>query len=80
MDLIKKLFPISNRATDVLGLVISIIIYLILPTLLGILSSCVSCAGISLLNWLLGVILSVIGLYCTVGIVVSILIFCKVIK
>lgn len=78
MDLVKKFFPISMRATDVIGLVISIIIYALLPTVLGIVNSCLG--GIPVIGWVLGVILSLIGIYCLIGIVLAILIFCKVIK
>ena len=78
MDLVKKIFPISTRATDVLGLIISIIIYAILPTVLGLVNSCIG--GIPVIGWLMGVILSVVGIYCFIGIVLAILIFCKVVK
>ena len=78
MDIVKKFFPISMRATDVLGLIISIVIYAILPTVLGLVNSCVG--GIPVINWLMGIILSVSGLYCFIGIVLAILVFCKVIK
>ena len=78
MDLVKKFFPVSLRATDVLGLVISIVIYLIIPVVLGIFNSLLS--GIPVIGWLLGVIVSLIGIYCTVGIVLAVLIFAKVIK
>jgi len=78
MDLVKKFFPISMRATDVIGLVISIIIYALLPTVLGLVNSCIG--GIPVIGWIMGIILSLIGIYCLVGIVLAILIFCNVIK
>ncbi len=75
MDLVKKFFPISMRATDVIGLVISIIIYALLPTALGLVNSCLG--GIPVIGFLMGLILSVIGIYCLIGIVLAILVFCK---
>lgn len=75
MDLIKKFFPVSMRATDVMGLVISLIIYLLLPTALGLVNSCLG--GIPVIGWLLGIILSLIGIYCLIGIIISILVFLK---
>lgn len=78
MDLIKRLFPLSFKAKDILGLVIYLIIYLVLPTALGFISSLLS--GVPVLGTILGIIVWASGIYCFVGIVLLILAFLKIIK
>ncbi len=74
-----SLFPISARAKKgLLGLVVSIIIYAILaailPAILGIFK------WGSLLGKVVGIAQWVVGAYCTVGVIVSILAFLKIVK
>lgn len=76
--MIQKLFPFSTRSTDLVGLIISIAIYIVVPAIIGWLTSLLS--GIPVIGWALGVISGLIGLYALIGIVVSVLIFLKVIK
>lgn len=78
MDIVRRFFPFSTRATDVIGLIITIIIYALIPVVLGIISALLG--GIPIIGWLINIIMSVIDLYCFIGIVLAILIFCKVIK
>ncbi|MBE6754241.1 MAG: hypothetical protein E7559_07835 [Ruminococcaceae bacterium] len=78
MDLVKKFFPVSTRSSELVGLIISLVIYIVLPTVFGWVVSLLS--GIPLIGWLLGVIAGLIGLYCFIGIIISVLIFFKVIK
>ncbi len=75
MDLVKKYFPVSLRATDVIGLVISIIIYLLAPVVLGIVASLLS--SIPVIGWLVGIVMTLVDIYCFVGIVLAVLIFLK---
>lgn len=75
MDMIKKYFPVSTRANDITGLIISIIIYLLAPVVLGIVSSLLS--GIPVIGWLIGIVMTLIDIYCFVGIVLAVLIFLK---
>lgn len=74
MDLIKKIFPFSFKAADVVGLIISIVIYVVAPTVLGILGN------IPLIGFVFDILAWAAGIYCTIGIVLSILYFVKVIK
>lgn len=78
MDLIKRLFPLSFKAKDILGLVIYLIIYLVLPAALAFISSLLS--GVPVLSTILGIIVWASGIYCFVGIVLLILAFLKIIK
>ncbi|MBQ4313224.1 MAG: hypothetical protein IJC18_03335 [Clostridia bacterium] len=76
--MIKKLFPTSTRATDLTGLIVSLLIYIVLPAIVHLVANLLG--GIPLIGWILGIIAGVIDLYCLIGIVVSLLIFFKVIK
>ena len=74
-----KYFPISARAKkDVVGLIVSILIYLVVSAVLGFVFSLLS--DIPLIGWIIGIVGGLVGLYCFIGIVVSILVFLKVIK
>ena len=74
-----KFFPISARAKkDVVGLIVSILLYIVVSAVLGFVFSLLS--AIPLVGWIIGIIGSLVGLYCFIGIVVSILVFLKVVK
>lgn len=79
MDMVKKYFPKSFGLEDVKALVISILIYIVVDVLCGVV--CAVLGIIPLLGgiaaWVLG---TVVGIYTTVGIVLSVLSFLKVIK
>ena len=78
MDIIKKLFPLSFKAKDVVGLIIYLVIYLVLPTALGFLAGLLS--KVPILGTIMGIISWASGIYCFIGIVLLILAFLKVIK
>ena len=73
-----KFFPISSRAKDLKGLLISILIYIVVSFLIGL--GLKVLAILPLIDILLGIIGWVVELYIAVGVVVSILVFFKVIK
>ena len=79
MDMVKKYFPKSFGLEDVKALLISILIYIVVDILCGVV--CAVLGIIPLLGgiaaWVIG---TVVGIYTTVGIVLSILSFLKVIK
>ena len=72
MDLIKKLFPYSFGASDVVGLVIKILVYMV--------ASAVICFVLSLIPLVGGIASWVVGTYCTIGWIVAILVFLKIVK
>ena len=79
MDTLKKFFPLSFKfAKDVANLIIGIIIYVaigaIAPAILGILGF------LPIIGWILGIVSSLVGIYCLAGIVIQILVFAKVLK
>lgn len=73
-----KLFPISMRARDIVGLVVSILVYLVIggavTTVLGWLS------GLLLIGWIFRVVSGIVDLYCLCGIIVSVLVYLKIVK
>lgn len=72
MDMLKKFFPYSFGAKDVAGLVIKIIVYLVVSGILGFVIGLIPLVG--------GLIASLIGLYSTVGIVLTVLDYLKILK
>lgn len=89
MSFLKKLYSSAFKMQkgNVKPFVILLVIYVLVPAIIGtafgLLSGLVfnniGTVG-TVLNWVLGVISSLIGLYCLGGIVVAILKFCDVIK
>lgn len=86
MDTLKKFFPISFGASDVAGLIIKILIYIVVAVLGGVVVgvaawvlSIIPIVG-GLLAWLVGVVGSVVGLYALAGIVIALLDYFKVLK
>ncbi len=79
MDALKKIFPLSFKfAKDVANLIIGIIIYVVIgaiaPIVLGILGF------LPIIGWILGIVSSLVGIYCLAGIIIQVLVFCKVLK
>ncbi len=79
MDILKKVFPISFKfANDVANLIIGIIIYVVIgaiaPVVLGILGF------LPVIGWILGIVASLVGIYCLAGIIIEVLVFAKVLK
>lgn len=72
MDLIKKVFPYSFGAASVKDLIIKVLVYLVASSLLGWLLGLIPLLG-GILSW-------VVGIYCTVGWILVVLDFLKVIK
>ena len=90
MSTLKKFFPYSFGANDTTSLVTRIIVYVCVPAILGA-ATWLLCTIIgfipfigeivaAILGWLLGIVSSLFGTYCTVGIVFLILSYCKVFK
>ena len=78
MDMLKKFFPFSFGATDVVNLVIRAIVYLVAGALGGVIIGIV--AAVPVIGWLLGIVGGFIDLYVLVGIVLMVLDYLKVLK
>ncbi len=79
MDALKKIFPLSFKYTkDVANLIIGILIYIVVGIIGGVL------IGIVGLIPFVGIVLALVGglldLYVVAGIVIQVLVFCKVLK
>lgn len=87
MDILKKFFPLSwKQVADVSSFVIGIIIYAVAAIIAGaviflatMLTGWIPVVG-ALIGWALGLVGSLIDLYCVAGIVILILVYTKVIK
>ena len=87
METLKQIFPLSFKRTDtVANLIIGILIYLVIGALAGalialstLLTGWIPVVG-GIIGWALGIVSSLIGLYVLAGIIIQILVFCKVIK
>lgn len=87
METLKKFFPISFKYTkDGASLAIGIILYVIIGIIVAALIKLATLLAIwipfvgLIVAWVLGVASSLIGVYVIAGIVIQILVFCKVIK
>ena len=79
MDILKKVFPLSFKYVgEVANLVIGIIIYV----LVGIVGGAVIglTASLPVVGIILGIVGALLDLYVTAGIVIEILVNCKVLK
>ncbi|MBE6925437.1 MAG: hypothetical protein E7461_01205 [Ruminococcaceae bacterium] len=79
MDMVKKYFPFSFGLADVKKLVISILIYVVIGVVSGIVCGILGIVPLlgDIAAWVVG---TVSGIYTTVGIVLSVLSFLKVIQ
>ena len=72
MEMLKKFFPYSFGAEDVKGLVIKVLVYLVASAVLGFILGLIPLLG--------GLVSGLVGLYCTVGWILAILDYLKVLK
>ncbi len=72
-----KYFPVNNgvRRGDGVSLLIAIAIYIVVPAVLGVVSRILW--WIPVIGWALGIVSTLVGLYCLVGIILAILKFLK---
>ena len=76
--MIRRFFPHAMQANDVKSLVITIIIYSVVNFVGGIVLGLLD--AIPLVGFVFGILGWLLSIYCAIGIVVSILIFLKVVK
>ena len=77
MDL-KKIFPHAMQARNIKGLVMAIIIYAVVSFVGGIIHGLIG--GIPLVGLVVGIIGWALGIYCTVGIIISVMVFLNIVK
>jgi len=78
MKFFKKYFPHAFRSKDFLTFIITMLIYVLIDAVCGFAVSLVD--GIPVLGFIFVILGAAIGMYALVGIVLSILVFLKVIK
>lgn len=78
MDTLKKIFPHAFKPTDVASLVITILLYIVFDVVAGAIIGLLS--GLPIIGFLFSIVGSLVGIYATAGIVIAILVYCKVIK
>lgn len=78
MDILKKFFPVAFKATEVKAFIISLIIYVLIDIVCGFVIGLL--AKIPVLGIIFSLLGSLVGLYALVGVVLSILVFVKVVK
>ena len=82
MDFLRKFWPSAFKLEKkvVKPFVIQLVIYVLIGVVLSVASALLGLLGIAIVNILMSVISSIVGLYCTAGIVFSILKFTGVFK
>ena len=78
MDMLKKFFPQAFKATEVNSLIVALIIYVLIDVVCGFVIGLL--AKLPIIGILFGLRGSLVGLYALIDIVLSILVFVKVIK
>ena len=77
MDL-KKIFPHAMQARSLKRLIIAIIIYAVVSFICGTIHGLVG--GIPLIGFVFGIVGWALGIYCTVGIIISVIVFLNIVK
>ena len=83
MDILKKVFPLSFKFHgDANKLVTGILIYVILGVLVGSVGIGLLTAliPIPLVDWLLGTVATLVGVYTVFGIIIEVLVQCRLLK
>lgn len=78
MDLVKSLFPVSLKACDLKGLVISILMYAVVNFIGGFVIGLL--AKIPLIGFVFGLVGWLLNVYCALGIIAAILFFLHIVK
>ena len=78
MDMLKKIFPLSFKATELKPFIITLVIYIVADIICGAVIGLL--AKIPVLGIIFGLLGSVVGIYMFVGLILAILYFVKVIK
>ena len=79
MATLKKFFPLAFKAKkDIAALIVNILIHIVGDAVAGVLIGLLS--ALPLIGWIFGLLGGLVGLYFTVGIVLSILDYLKVLK
>ena len=78
MDLLKKYFPHAFKATELQSFIITLLIYVVIDIVCGFVIGLL--AKIPLIGIIFSLVGSLVGLYALVGVILSVLVFVKVVK
>lgn len=78
MDMLKKLFPHAFKATQLKSFIVTLIVYFLIDVVCGFVIGLL--ASLPLIGIVFSLLGSVVGLYALVGVILSILVFIKVLK
>lgn len=78
MDILKKYFPRAFKSDELYAFIVSLIVYVLIDVVCGVVIGLLS--KLPIIGFIFGLAGSLVGLYAFVGIVLSILVFVKVIK
>lgn len=78
MDILKKFFPHAFKATDLKKFIITLIIYVAIDIVCGFVIGLL--AALPIIGIIFSLLGSLVGLYALVGVILSILVFVKVVK
>lgn len=78
MDFLKRFFPYSFRATELVSFIITLIIYAVIDVVCGFIIGLL--AKLPIIGVIFGLLGSLVGLYAIIGIVLAILVFLKLLK
>ena len=78
MDMVKKFFPNAFKAKELSSFIVALVIYVLIDVVCGFVIGLL--AKIPVLGIIFSLLGSIVGLYALVGIVLSILVFTKVVK
>lgn len=78
MDALKKFFPHAFKATELTPFIVSLVIYVLVDVVCGFVIGLL--AKLPILGVIFSILGSVVGLYALAGIILSILVFVKVLK
>ena len=77
-DVLKKIFPQAYKSTELTPFIVSLILYVLVDVVCGFVIGLL--AKLPILGVIFSLLGSLVGLYALVGIVLSILVFVKVLK
>lgn len=80
MDILKQIFPIAFKSADKNEFISSLIIHIIVLIIGGALLAVIGALELPVLGWILGIVGTLLDLYCLGGIAISILIFLKILN
>ena len=78
MDMVKKFFPNAFKAKELSSFIVALVIYALIDVVCGFVIGLL--AKIPVLGIIFSLLGSIVGLYALVGIVLSVLVFVKVLK